>query len=265
LFLFFLPHRLRAQAQEKEKIAEGQYATLRDNLRIQGSEQNWILWRLPSGRYELEDHFQPHADLMDQLLLGLPSSKLSPELRKEKESKVNPTDLLVRYGSDHRAQTLIVSGKRLVDGKAVDIVNCEVSTKEVRCRGREQSAKLRLEESDEFFYAFPFPMLLSVWFASSTAPSAELLPAKVAVLDFGDKLDLTQADRRIESLQDETLTIGDRQFQAHKANVTLAYKDRKPLRLTIWYGARGLVYALATEGINGERMSLVQYKRYSDF
>jgi hypothetical protein len=266
--LFLSAHATSAQVPpsgEKQKISEGRYVRLKDNLKVEGSEQNWIFWRLSGGGYELEDHFQLHTDPAAQLLSQMGGAKISPDLRKEMESKTAETDFVVRYGPDRRPLALTAHGKNLVDGKTIEMVKCEISAKEVRCHGRGQHAKLRGQGSLEFFYAFPFPMLLSRWLVSSPAESTYAPASKLAVLYYGDKLDLAQADRSFQSMADETLTIGDRQFQAHKAKVVFTYQDRKPLELTIWNGAPGVVYALEGGGPAGERMALVEYKKYSDF
>jgi hypothetical protein len=210
-----LPYATSAQVTrsgDRKKISEGQYVRLKDNLRVEGSEQNWVFWRLPGGGYELEDHFQSHADRAAQLLSQLGGAKISPELREEMESKAAETDFVVRYGLDRRLLTLTVHGKKLLNGKTIERMKCEVAAKEVRCQGRDQHAKLRVRELDEFFYTFPFPMLFSVWLARLPVGSTEASRGKLAVLDFGDKLDLAQANRNVQSMEDETLTIGDRQF-----------------------------------------------------
>jgi hypothetical protein len=256
------------QSGQEQKISEGKYARLKDNLRVAGSEQSWILWRR-SGGYEVEDHFQSQGDPADQLLSQLRGSKLSPELRKELESSATGTDIVVHYSLNWEPQTLTVQGKKLLDGSAVEMVKCVVDAKDVRCRGRDQRAKLHIQESDEFFYAFPFPMLLSAWFTRSAAATTETSPKKLAVLDAlvesGNKLDLARAERNIQIAGDETLTIGDHQFLAHKAKITLTYHERRPLQLTVWFGQPGIVYALEGGGPSGERMALVEYKKYSDF
>ncbi|MGH9743391.1 MAG: hypothetical protein ACRD51_13685 [Candidatus Acidiferrum sp.] len=257
-----------SQSVQKQKISEGQYVRLKDNLKVAGSEQNWILWRLPSG-YELEDHFQSQGNPADQLLSQLRGANLSPELRKDLETAVAETDIVMRYGSNRRPQTLIVRGKKLLDGKAVEMVNCKVETHEVRCIGMGRHAKLHIQESEEFFYAFPFPMLLGEWFTSSTASAMESSLSTLAILDTPIESEykpiLAQAERNIQSEGDEALIIGDREFQAHKGKITLSYRDKNPLPLTIWYGGPGLVYALEGGGPAGERMALVQYKKYSDY
>jgi hypothetical protein len=172
--LFLSAHATSAQVPpsgEKQKISEGRYVRLKDNLKVEGSEQNWIFWRLSGGGYELEDHFQLHTDPAAQLLSQMGGAKISPDLRKEMESKTAETDFVVRYGPDRRPLALTAHGKNLVDGKTIEMVKCEISAKEVRCHGRGQHAKLRGQGSLEFFYAFPFPMLLSRWLVSSPAES----------------------------------------------------------------------------------------------
>jgi hypothetical protein len=266
--LFLSAHATSAQVPpsgEKQKISEGRYVRLKDNLKVEGSEQNWIFWRLPGGGYELEDHFQLHADPAAQLLSQMGGAKISPDLRKEMESKAAETDLVVRYGPDRRPLALSAHGKNLVDGKTIEMVKCEIAAKEVRCRGRDQHANLRVQELNEFFYTFPFPMLFSAWLAKSPVGSTDASSSKLAVLDFGDKLDLALADRSLQTMEDESLTIGDRQFQAHKAKIVFTYQDRKPLELTVWFGAPGLVYALEGGGPARERMALVEYKKYTNF
>lgn len=266
--LFLSAHTTSAQearSGDQQKISEGQYVRLKDNLRVEGSEQNWTLWKLPGGEYELEDHFQLRTDPAAQLLSQLHSANLSPGLRRELESSTTETDFVIRYGQDRRPLALTVHGKKLLDGKTLDLMKCEVTAKEVRCHGRDQHAKIHCQESFEFFYAFPLPMLLSTWLVGSPAQATGNSSGKLAVLNYGDKPDLAEADRSLQSMEDETLTIGDHQFQAHKAKIIFNYQDRKPLELTIWYGTPGLVYALEGGGPAGERMALVEYKKYSDF
>jgi hypothetical protein len=264
LFLFGPPNFLAAKGSEKEKIAEGQYVRLKDNLRVQDSEQSWILWRLPDGGYELEDHF--HLPILLICLPSLTGFTLAPQLHSARTSAVTQTDLVARYSPDWRLHALRILGKEPT-GKTIDVLNCETDAKELRCRGLDsmENAKLRVRESAEFFYPFPFPMLVGTWFFKRANMPANSLPDAMAVLEYRGNLELSMATRSIETQKDEILTIGDRQLEAHKAKITLAHKDRKPLKLAIWYSTPGVVYASETEGISGERMALVQYKKYVDF
>jgi hypothetical protein len=255
-------------SREMEKISEGQYVRLKDNQRVSGSEQNWVLWRLPTGGYELEDHFLL-VNPATQLLAQLSGAKLSRELQRTLESAASQTSLVVRSGPDRKRQSLTILGKKLTNGQAVDVLKCDVTAGEVRCKGRDENAKLRVQESEEFFYAFPFPMLLSAWLAQLTTASAQSSQSKLVVLDFvvdsESKPNLMQCERRIEAQDDEIVMIGDHQFRAHKAKVKLIGQNKSMMELTLWYGAPGLVYAMDGGGPPGERMALVQYKKYSDF
>lgn len=254
---------------QMQKISEGQYVRLKNNQRVSGSEQNWILWRLPTGGYELENHFllvNPAAQLVAQLATG---AKLSRELQRRLESDFSQTGLVVHSGPDRKPQSLTISGKKLTNGRVVDVLKCDVTEGEVRCRGRDQKTRLRLQESEEFFYAFPFPMLLSAWLAQLTSASSQPSQNKLVVLDSvvdsESKLNLMACDRIVEAEEDEAVTIGDHQFRTHKAKIKLISQDKSIMELTLWYGAPGLVYAMEGGGPPGERMALVEYKKYSDF
>ena len=253
---------------EKQKVSEGQYVRLNNNLRVSGSEQDWVLWRLRGRGYELEDHFYL-ANPADQLLAQLSSAKLSPDLQRKLQTATAQTDLVVRSGADHRPQFLTVRGKKLINGQAVDVLKCEVTGEKIHCRRGDQNAMLRIQQSEEFFYAFPFPMLLSSWLARLTnapaAPPQRALIVLDGALNSGDKLNLTRCDRRVEVEEDETVTIGDRQFRSHKAKIRLCDQNKNSMELILWYGSPGLVYAMEGGGPSGERMALVRYKKYSDF
>jgi|GEM_PF-6879724 len=256
------------QANGKQKISEGQYVRLKNNARVPGSEQNWILWRAPDGGLELEDHFTL-VNPADQVLAALSGAQLSPDLRNKLRTAVSLDELVARLAADHKPEFLKVRGTKLVDGRAVESLNCELEANEVRCKGINQNAKLRRKSAEEFFYAFPFPMLLSGWLTDRLAGSAEPSTSKLVCLDAGpnseDRLRLFPCDRQIAPMDDESLTIGDREFHAHKARIQLRDGDRVSLDLTVWYGGPGLVYAMEGGGPPGERIALVAYKKYAEF
>jgi hypothetical protein len=256
------------QNDGRQKISEGQYVRLKDNAKVPGSEQSWTLWRVPGGGFELEDHFTL-VNPADQVLSAFSGARLSSELQKKLDTAVSLTDLFARLGADHKPELVALRGKKLVDGRAIESLKCEVGTKEVRCKGIAGSAKLQRTSAEEFFYAFPFPMLLSGWLTASMAKPTDSSAGKLVCLDAGpsseDKLNLLLCDRQIVALEDESLMIGDRSFRAHKANIKLGQLDKLLLNLTIWYGAPGLVYAMEGGGPTGERVALVEYKKYSDF
>ena len=256
------------QASGKQKISEGQYVRMKNNTRVPGSEQDWTLWREPTGELELEDHFTL-VNPADQLLAALSGAKLSPELRNKLRAAVNLNQLVARLAADHKPEFVRVGGTKLVDGRAIERVKCELEPNEVRCKGIDQSAKLRRKSTEEFFYAFPFPMLLSGWLTDRAAGSIESSTSKLVCLDAGpnseDKLRLFPCDRQIALLDDESLIIGDREFHAHKARIQLRERDNVSLDLTVWFGGPGLVYAMEGGGPQGERVALVAYKKYAEF
>jgi hypothetical protein len=256
-----------SQTNEHQRVSEGQYVRLKNNLKVSGSEQNWILWRAADGGFELEDHFAI-VDPADQVLAALSGANLSPQLRKELEAAVQLTEFSSRLGSDHRPQSLTLRGNRLSNGKPIETLHCNVGPDDVRCNGINQKAKLQTKKSEEFFYEFPFPMLVSGWLTDLTAGATET-SARLICLDAGLKarnsIRLFPCERHIIPMDDESLTIGDREFQAHKARIQLRDQDQTLLELTVWYAGRGVVYAMEGGGPPGERIALVQYKKYSDF
>jgi len=257
-----------AENPPKQKVAEGQYARLKDNVRIQGSEQKWVMWRLADGGFELEDHFQMQADPAARLLSIFPQSKLSLGLRSELAAQVAQTDLIETYSFDWRLQTVRVLGKKLIDGKAVEVLKCNSAEKQVRCHGKE-SVKQRIGNSSGFFYAFPFPMIFSGWFARSKTTPEQTSTTKVVALDgivdARSKLNLVAAEAKLELFPDEVLTIGDHQFQSHRGKITFKVENKSALQVTIWYGKPGLIYAVESRGgPAGERMALIEYKKYQE-
>lgn len=256
------------QSNEKQKLAEGQYVRLKDNLKIEGSEQNWILWRLPDGRFELEDYLQKDPDMAAFMLLQMPlymSSGVSPELRKELKEIVYRTDLMVRFDPDFRPTELKATGKKLPRGDLAEATKCREDKQSVQCRSNGHDVRLRLEDSGEFFYSFPFPMLFSGWFRVAPVGPAELKPRKLAFFQYGSKPELTDAEAQIQIQDDEQITVGDHQFRAHRAQVTFILKSNRPLQFTVWFGKAGQIFATQSANEGNERVALVRYKKYSDF
>src|SRR2546423_7490297 len=141
------------------------------------------------------------ADPAARLLSIFPQSKLSLGLRSELAAQVAQTDLIETYSFDWRLQTVRVLGKKLIDGKAVEVLKCNSAEKQVRCHGKE-SVKQRIDNSSGFFYAFPFPMIFSGWFARSTTTPGPTSTTKVfaieCFLDGGINFNLFYVQRRPE-------------------------------------------------------------------
>ncbi len=253
---------------EKQKIAEGQYVRLKDNLRVEGSEQNWILWRLPDGSFELEDHFLKDPDAAAFLLLQIPlamPSGVSSELRKQLKEIVYRTALVVRFDPGFRPTDLTVTGKKFPRGGFAEATKCRVDTQIVRCQSTGHDTKLPLGDSGEFFYSFPFPMLFTGWLRAASVAPAELMTRNLVFFQYLGKPELTVAEARVQILDDEQITVGDHQFRTHKAQVTFAMKSSPPRLFTVWYGKAGQVFATQSASEGDERLALVQYKKYSDF
>ena len=255
---------LEAQILEKEKISEGQYVRMKNGDKIPGSEQSWTLWRFPGVGYELEDHFELAPNPAAQLLSQMPSKDLSPELRRELAAEVKQTDLIVRYGMDRTPMSISIQGKKLQDGTKVDVVKCRVDGNQVRCDGNIRQTKFRGREQRELFYAMPFPMLLSMWLLPDTLKT-ETMQRQLVVLEFGKVYEFQEAEETIQPLGDETITIGDHKFEAHRVQVRLKFESGKKLDLAIWHATPGLVFAMETPSFPNERIALVKYKKYSDF
>ena len=256
--------RLRAQTLEKEKISEGQYARMKNGNKVAGSEQSWTLWRIPGVGYELEDHFDLAPNPTARLLSQIPSKNLSPELRKDLAAEATQSDLIVRFGVDRKPMSLIIKGKKLQDGTKIDVLKCDVDGQEFRCDGNIHASKSHTQEHRELFYAMPFPMLLSMWLPADTL-KPETMQRQLVVLDFGKAYELQEAEEITRPAGDETIAIGDHDFEAHKVKISLQYKSGKKLDMTVWHGAPGLVFAMETPSFPDERMALVQYKKYSNF
>ena len=254
----------KSQILEKEKISEGQYVHMKNGDKIPGSEQSWALWRIPGVGYELEDHFELAPNPAAQLLSQMPSKDLSPELRRELASEVKQTDLIVRYGMDRKPISVRIQGKKLQDGTKVDVLKCGVDGRQVRCDGNIRQTKFSSREQRELFYAMPFPMLLSMWLLPDTLKT-ETIQRQLVVLEFGKVYEFQEAEETIQPLGDETITIGDHKFGAHRVQVRLVYGSGKKLDIAIWHATPGLVFAMETPSLPNERIALVQYKKYSAF
>jgi hypothetical protein len=254
-----------AQSPQHEKIIEGQYARLKNGQAIPGGTQTWILWRNPQGGYELEDHFQI-ADPAAQLLKAMPPRLLSPQLRKELDEETSQTELDISLSADRQPTRLQVKGTRLLDGHPVDIATCEVREKDTRCKGIEENAKLAAKEPHELFYSFPFPMSLSSLVFRGPKVIGESVNSRLAVLTLGKKgPSLDDAQGQLKFLGEESLQLGNKKFIVGKYFLEISPKGEAPLRLTVWSSPQGIVLAMEDENIPGEKMALVQYKKYSDF
>lgn len=224
----------------------------------------------------MEDHFHLDDASQAELLLNQIASsgvrmdpKLREEIQKKARSSVSQTDLFIEYGANHRPSSLLIRGTRVSDGKPVDVVKCGIEDEKVLCKGTEGKAKMALPESGELFYSFPFPMLVRAWFPEPpAAAAAKAEERELIVLEYPQQAAvLSKAACHIQLLPDEVIPLGEQQFHAHKARISVRYeaKDARPTEFTVWYLGQGPILAMETETVSDERMALVQYKKYADF
>ena len=112
-------------------------------------------------------------------------------------------------------------------------------------------------------------MVFTGWFARSKTTPEQTSTTQVVVLDgivdARSKLNLVAAEAKLELFPDEVLTIGDHQFQSHRGKITFKVENQNALQVTIWYGKPGLIYAVeGGGGPAGERMALIEYKKYQE-
>jgi hypothetical protein len=271
---------------DKEKVEEGRYGLLKNGGLLAGSEHSWTLWRLPDGRFELEDHFQ-----VDKTALGLAGSavalglRTSPEFRKSLEEAIAPSDLSAIFAPDRQLLSLTVSGVKLNDDKGVGL-RCKTSSTSIECAGTSEKAKLHVHELRGLFWWYGIPTLLRSWFRSPQESSSASGPQQIAMLSFGvapklgdkseigmkfepgakiswgDKPTLEQADLKISNLGPDTLAFGDRSFRAQKNRLEVNVANGDPLSLTVWTDAKGVILAVEDASSPGDLIALLQYKNY---
>jgi len=249
-----------AQNTGKEKVAEGQYVRMKNGQSLPGSLQSWVLWRIPTG-YELEDHFRLATNPATQLLADLGPKHLSPELKQKLQNQTTATGLTIQLNSDFQGQQFTLTGEKLLDHQQVELLNCALRTDETQCRAKTDKNKVALRGSQGLFYAFPFPMLFSSFVRNR---NDKVTNANVAAVNYGDTK-ATDATCQATNLGSESVQIGDRTFTANRFHIDLQTKAGVSLTVTVWASDAGLVLAMETPDFPGERMALVQYKKYSAF
>lgn len=275
-------------AADKEKVEEGRYALLKDGGLVAGSEHSWTLWRLPDGRFELEDHFQADKTAL-ALFAGMlsPGIRTSPELRKSLQEGIQPSDLLAIFDPDRRLISLTVSGVKLNGDKQVGL-KCKASSISIECTGTTEKAKLHVHEPRGLFWWYGIPTLLRSWPTSPEEGSSGNESQKIVLLSFGvapklgdkveigmkiepgakiswgDKPALEPADLTISNLGPDTLAFGDRSFRAQKYGLEVRVAKGDPLSLTIWKDAKDDILAVEDASTPGYLIALVQYKNYSN-
>ncbi len=254
------------QSQQREKVSEGQYQKYREGKLTREGNQSWILWRMPDGRYELEDHFYL-GNAAAELAAAMGSQHLSPQLRERMAGQTAQTGVDVKLSADFKVESLTVRGTRVLDGKAVELERCLIAGHEIKCKGESGSAKLNNYEPPGFFYSFPFPML-SVGLIQRAASGVGVpVPLKLAVMDLvpfdHPRVKLSRCRALLTLVGEEQIQLGERSYATNKYILEVD-SEGGPLELTFWLNER-LVVAMSEEKLQGERLQLIEYKKFSDF
>jgi hypothetical protein len=272
---------------DKEKVEEGRYGILKHDGLVAGSEHSWILWRLPDGQFELEDHLpvDKAAQALFKTMLS-PRIQTTPELRRTMQDAVEPSDLSAILDSSGRVLSLSVSGVKLDNHKAVGL-KCKTSSSAIECTGTSDKAKLPVGEPRTLFWRYDIPLLLRPWLASPQVGSSGAGPQKIALLSFGalpkldnlalekkaepgprsqwgDKPELEAADLAVSNLGVDDLVLGARHFTTRKYKLEITVTKGNPLSLNVWTDARGLIMAVEDASNPGDLIALLAYKNYSN-
>ncbi len=254
------------QSQQREKVAEGKYGKYRDGKVTGEAGQSWVLWRTRDGKYDLEDRFHL-ANPAAELGAALGADLLSPRLRQEMHGEVAQTELDVGLSAELKPEHMTLKGTRLLDGKTVDIATCIIGEQEIKCKGMNGGAKLTNREAHEFLYSFPFPMLLGALLKRESKELGTRTPLNLSVLSLEPynkpKIKLVNCGGELTLVGMEQVQLGDRTYNVDKY-VLEVHSKAEPLNLTLWLN-QTLVVGMEVAGISGERLQLVEYKKYSEF
>ena len=80
---------------------------------------------------------------------------------------------------------------------------------------------------------------------------------------WGLKPSLEPADLNLVNFGADSVTIGDRRFNAQKCKIEIKPEKRAPISLTEWTDAKGVILAVEDNAEPDIRMGLLQFKRYS--
>jgi hypothetical protein len=255
-----------AQSQQRAKVAEGKYGKFRDGKLIGDADQTWVLWRGADGKYDLEDRFHL-ANPAAELLAAVGSDRLSAQLQQKMQGEVAQTELDVGLSAELKPEHMTLKGTRLLDGKTADIATCIIGEQEIKCKGMNGGAKLTNREAHEFLCSFPFPMLLGALLKRESKVLGARTPLNLSVLSLEPynkpKIKFANCGGDLTLVGKEQVQLGDRTYNVDKY-VLDVHSKVEPLKLTLWLN-QTLVVGMEVAGISGERLQLVEYKKYSEF
>jgi len=256
---------LITESAANQKLAEGEYARINGGHIVEGSNQRWVLWRVAGG-YLLEDHFQVPLDAKAQMLADLDSKRSSPQLKKKMETEARANELQMKFSAEFRPQQLVVRGNRLLDGRAVEIVTCDIQDRETLCTGLKGETRLKSKSPRQFFYSFPFPMLFTPLVRQQGNESGR---RKIDLIALTSKSvpsgpELSESEGELSYAGQESLSLRTSKPAVGKYEITIVSSSGWLLKATVWASPGGLVMAMERPGAK-ERMELIQYKKYGDF
>jgi len=249
-----------------EKVAEGQYLQWQDGHPVMDTAQSWTIWRTNDG-FEVEDKLPVDKGVMLMAAMGADLDKeMSPELREDMKNLTITTDINLLLTRQRAIQSLILNGKKLSDSKQIEVADCNVKENEIRCKGREGSARLKNSGQYQFLYPYPFPLLFVQILKQSRPATGQTTPVTLAVLEeVPNKLQLTKVSGQLRGEGPERMVIGQYTFDTEK--FVLAFDTKNGTRqITLWTSNQGIVFAMEDSRFtSGLRVLLSQYKKYSEF
>lgn len=265
-FFVLSPAGLVAQSpDQREKIAEGEYWTWESGRPIKDTAQTWTIWRTTEG-FEIESKLPPNKGA---LLLAAMGHELiayeSPELREEQRNAAAATEITIHVDNRMSVSALHIGGKSLADGKSVLIADCGAKNRELRCKGRLGSSRIKDGAECQILYSEAEP-LLYFSLLKRAIQGIDNSPSKIVLLqEVKNKPQLTELVCKLVSQGSDNLTIGDHVLNMEKYVLTLE-GESTPRRITLWASKQGVVFGMEDSRMPpGTRILLSQFKKYVDF
>jgi hypothetical protein len=150
----------------------------------------------------------------------------------------------------------------------VDVASCAIEAREIKCKGLNGGAKIKRSESHYFFFSFPFPMLAGGLLQRGSKEVGERVSMNLTVMSLVPSVDkprikLANSAGALTFVGEEQTQLGDHTYKVNKYVFEVLSKT-EPLKLTFWSN-KTLVVAVETTAIPGERLQLVEYKKFSEY
>jgi hypothetical protein len=265
-FVLLTPVAFPQDSSRIEKIAEGEYWQWQDGHPIKDTPQTWTIWRTQTG-YEVEDSLLPDkAAALDAVMGAAFWNRMSPELQEEYRNASTTTGILLQLTKQGTTRGLLLSGKKLIEVRQVEVAKCLVKEDKISCKGRGGAAHLKNSGQDQLLFTYPFPLFFTPMLRQSRPALNETIPVKLAMLgEVKNKLQLTEVLGQLQGKGPDKLAIGEYTFDTEK--YALALNTQSGARqITLWASSQGIVLAMEDSQLpSGLRVLLTHYKRYSDF